>query len=50
MMPELALPERLTTATEDAAAATMRRTGARIQASATDITLVLDILFAEVRS
>lgn len=50
MMPELALPERITTETEDAAAATMRRVGARVQATADDIDLVLAVLFSEVLS
>jgi hypothetical protein len=44
---ELGLPIGLDAATLDAAADTMRRTGTRLHASAADIDLVLQVLFAE---
>lgn len=50
MMPELALPQRVSTAAEDAAAVAMRHTGARLHAPTADVDLVLAVLFEEPQS
>jgi hypothetical protein len=47
VIPELPLPHAIKRTEEDAAAATMRRAGARLHAPEADITLVLDVLFAD---